>query len=1110
MKHQSQALIRMMFTLVALIGLHPITADAVNQKWQARIIDVAEQADMRLVDDYARIVESGVWDFKEGNLGAVRGWKGMTAPEIDNGWLHFKTHKGGELTFGDFYGTDPEQGELKIGMQWWQHAWPWIVRIHLRQNVQQSTWGLDAAYRRHGKVKTKSSTVEVTGTGKQMIEFEMPTAGRELVHALRLSTDAVNADMAIDWIEIVRPSMPKVFWTDFSVDGTPENARLVFSASGMAKIYVNGRLMGNVGGRHPLSRRLNRLDVSGVVRKGLNRVCVEMEGFTSHSRAARAGNQFFFLEGGVVTENGDVMKIATDGDWLAGQGENGCSNPEDIAFRNAKDLGKVAAEWFAAEGLDNNMYMANAPYIGPIIVKHEPSMHPFYTTGKDVRVGIRVIGRNKRYARARIHYSLSAWSAYKTDAQAIQLEEDVANDQDALNLGRLDPGVYALKIRLLEDGKELDHRLEEIVVIGSGNNSDLNAGAYTGQVSKKLVDSFKPGEKTDKKVLCGKHKQSSAFQARSKSGHVVNSLTQNVPGLSLPRGRLGWCSFELKTGELYKPHMLEIKYPLGQTANMIFVLSEESGYPNIHNLRRGEGVVRLSSGIYVSAAEDGHGSSRYIYWPNSEEASVTILNADTGLLSTGAINEANLYELGEELPTSRGTNNDLLIGPFVERIDRTTPRLFYAGPHGVKFSQDQVDGYYPGYYADWYKTIENLISYLKYSGQNTYYAGIYMYHGGWFPSQKFQGDATSGVNNLPLGWEGGAIELMARMFEENDLNLVLGVQFIGSRRLQELDNVTDLEVISGKRTVRFVNADGRQARTFQDGGFNFLTPEVENEVLELADEIGRKFLQFPAIKGITWMRTGKFPSQSGGGGATDSPLNTGYGDYTIQRYVTETGSVIPPFEGGRERFMQRRQWLLQNEREKWISWRTQKVYELDKKIHAKLMGYRSDIAYWHVFSLRQSPELIKAWGTSDKNIQEIIRTMGVDEGLYRAHENKPRLMILKDIGVDRMYLRSNRHRDLAGYAKDLYSDPGFFSLIRNHDVLVNVGFMVEANLVTDKQWGWKSLRIVGNSLPAESLLLEGIEKTSSQGIKAIAIGWSDVGHFCGYEQETRRFAGEQH
>ena len=1101
------------FGLLLVLSLDMGAAYAASA-WSAKVIYSQSDKPGQSIKGEVISLEQLAWDFNDDDLEGLSDWQGVTTPRVDGGKLKFRTKKDARLIWGDIDRKHPEYGELGIGSDWWQSAWPWAVRMRVRQNVPEATWKLEAAYMRHSHVRRDEKSVKVSGGAYQTIQFNMKTTGREDIHALSISIDAKGAEVEIDSIEVVRPSLPIAFWTDFNLVEKPVVGDIAIVASGKIDVYVNGIKLASHAARHPFSRRINRLVITDYLQTGQNKLCVEMEGYTSHSRVEKPGQQFFFMEGAVLDRSGNTQRVASGKSWNGVQVVDGCSRLHQVKSRPIKVLGRVADNWLALKGVTEDLRLGDVPYFGPLGLKFRDNEFPFYSENKDVVLDMNVIGASAKYAGSVVKYHINEWRQDRREKTKRITNGQLPADSRSINLGRLKPGTYELIVELWNGGRLVDQRLEELIIAGKIigqrriSGSDLKNG-----LQLKLVSSIDFSSKPPSEILCsaqGGNQKRLSEDIRDGSWRTYRS-DGGRETLMLPGGRHSWCSVKLEVERLYEPHLLEIRYPAKQDSNMIFVLSEESRFPRLHNLRNDAGVVRLNSGIHTDGSSSGVGVARYLYWPNRGSAALTIVNADTGPMSSGQIDRISLYEIENRLPAWQGRDpdrNNLLIGSFVERIDRTTPRMFYAGPLEAKFSRDQVDGYFPGYYSAWYQTIANLIEYMKFSGQNAYFAGVYMYYGGWFPSIQFQGNPTSGVDDLPLGWRGGALELMARMFEENDLDLILGVQFIGSRSLRQMDRVSDLDVINGEATLRFVNDAGRQVRGFQGLGYNFLIPEVERQMLDLAEEIADRFSRYPAIKGVTWMRLPEFPAADSNSTAYSTPLNVGYGDYTISRYVADTHSNLPKFGNNLStRFGKRKEWLMENERDAWLDWRSSKVWEMDNKLYKVFTRSRPDLKYWHIVSLRSYPELLGAWDAGHlDNAAAVYKTMGVDTSMYQDNPG-PRLMFLKDIGADRKYARNRSRRALSGPASDFYQDKHFASVTGYADILVNVGFMVETTLKAKKQWPWQRLRVVGNSIPVDAGgILSGLRSAPhALSGRAIAIGWSDAGHFSGYEQLLREF-----
>ena len=70
-------------------------------------------------------------------------------------------------------------------------------------------------------------------------------------------------------------------------------------------------------------------------------------------------------------------------------------------------------------------------------------------------------------------------------------------------------------------------------------------------------------------------------------------------------------------------------------------------------------------------------------------------------------------------------------------------------------------------------------------------------------------------------------------------------------------------------------------------------------------------------------------------------------------------------------------------------------------------------------------------------------------------------------------------------------------------IFLHIGFMIEPRLKTQQKWFWRHLNVVGYSVPAESKLYSVLPKGMKMNPRAVAIGWSDAGHFEGSEDDVR-------
>ena len=110
---------------------------------------------------------------------------------------------------------------------------------------------------------------------------------------------------------------------------------------------------------------------------------------------------------------------------------------------------------------------------------------------------------------------------------------------------------------------------------------------------------------------------------------------------------------------------------------------------------------------------------------------------------------------------------------------------------------------------------------MRFTGQNMYMAGLYMYNVAYYPSKFYEPLYGASVPSQDY------VELMGRMFAANDLKLILGVEFFDSHHLRALDRFTqkrdggwsphDNDGFAGGRP-EFPHVDGEDEKQFPSRG----------------------------------------------------------------------------------------------------------------------------------------------------------------------------------------------------------------------------------------------------------------------------------------------------
>ena len=169
-------------------------------------------------------------------------------------------------------------------------------------------------------------------------------------------------------------------------------------------------------------------------------------------------------------------------------------------------------------------------------------------------------------------------------------------------------------------------------------------------------------------------------------------------------------------------------------------------------------------------------------------------------------------------------------------------------------------------------------------------------------------------------------------------------------------------------------------------GLNFLHPDVEGDMLEVARQLAEAFKDVPSFLGINW--TAFF-----GGSwiptyrvSSKDPLGLGYGDFTIGLFEEDTGIKIPVQADDPERFEKRYQFLTTPDmRPRWLAWRADKLAGFFKKVSRVIKTIRPDLET--VAGCYTSVDHIKEWQHEGMPLQEYLGQWGWDPALFAGEQD---------------------------------------------------------------------------------------------------------------------------
>lgn len=355
-------------------------------------------------------------------------------------------------------------------------------------------------------------------------------------------------------------------------------------------------------------------------------------------------------------------------------------------------------------------------------------------------------------------------------------------------------------------------------------------------------------------------------------------------------------------------YVLEVDYPDDQPRTMeILAQPAATG-----------GGYELQSGVYCGdeyPLSNRMLTHRCVFWARSTDMAFLFMTAEEG--RPAAVAELRLHRVAGRLPNRLGTvpGGGRQIGIYYE-----DPALCYDfGGHESM--------------PHFAKTIDRLMEYMEWSGQNLFmYPGVW-YHGPLYPSRS-QHLAMS--RNHPPNFIG---YLLAR-FEKR------GLGFAPTLNVHNLSSLTHHQcteelLLSGNlpQSALMIYRDGMPNMGGWHGtppNFNPLHPEVRQAILAMIDEMLELYGESPAFRGVCFHLPMHVMLWFG-------HADAGYNDYCIEAFERETGIAIPVAANDPSRARLRAQWLEANAWEPWIAWRCRAIHGLYSEIAAHIAAKRPDL-----------------------------------------------------------------------------------------------------------------------------------------------------------------------
>lgn len=349
----------------------------------------------------------------------------------------------------------------------------------------------------------------------------------------------------------------------------------------------------------------------------------------------------------------------------------------------------------------------------------------------------------------------------------------------------------------------------------------------------------------------------------------------------------------------------------------------------------------------------------------------------------------HLFEMRCLADGKPGALSRIEISPVVGRLPKLAinkPATQSGRSFGV-FDEDQTFEIIFNFDRDRFKPLhlprmlDQVLDYLDYVGQDTLSFQLIRYD---YIRYDIPG-AIQSIHNLRSA--PGFMPLMLDLFAARDKKILGGIDLY---TLPE--SSLDPENNGQRKRDGYYQIDDEGKIIKPRVGYgrpNLFHPDAQQSFFRHVTEILRRYGNHNGFDGLNLWATSIFWSPEGG-----------FSDYTIDLFQRETGIVIPASSED-SRYAQRKAYLLGEQREAWLTWRTQKVAYLLAGLSHGMQAINPELKLYLSFTgiERLFPQ---GWENSlnSNNYEETMRLIGFDPNLLKDIPNLV-LMPVRDPNMNR-------------------------------------------------------------------------------------------------------------
>lgn len=988
------------------------------------------------------------------------------------------------LAWGNFEGKAPKAGYLPFGVayewqrndRWYAHTFsmtgPFGIYLRVRQSARESTWKVVTGPNPEiNEVKAGAApggfTAEfkVSGTDWQTIPLIYGDKVRDPkgkpATFLPFGSFAIypgdpGNQVEIAWVRVTDPGNHIFARRTVNLPAPARTARMTLG-SWDAEVYVNGR---RVSGRWvPYSSMGPRIiELAPFLKPGRN--VIALHALNNYAEVTTTG--------GITCADGTFVPLFSwlpmkqgKGKWVLdesvrhfslGSPHAGPWKSATLAFR-PEDTGRFMQpdyddrDWGELTALETSgSPMTATPYFGLLHVEppppekiisrgadlNRPRLHPIFSVREPVRLMIQALHTQPKHPAQRIAYVLMDQQTGKELARG-DLPLD-ASSSSVFERKGLPAGAYELRLRLEEDGRQVDERAFEFLVVGQiaqpvAEGDDILEGLKLKQVVD--IDCAAAPAADSYGAFLGWEGKGAPYEAKVVAA-PFGKFRETGPN------NADCFSYKVKIDNPRKPHILEVTYPDDRFRVHGFFYTETRMQDGLS-----VGVNRCSVAVMSGWPEPPSQTfkvARGLFWPVGTVGTVDVYTTrydNKFPACPAAAARIRIFEVDGEVPRAQVHDFPGQFKPLGMHTERGSYVLwpsYYAGRNNPGEASSHTLHERPDFYADWYSTTTNFVRGLRFHGLNFYIAGQHMYGGTNFPSVFNDNDNGSGGTAIQSqqDWAG----ILAAVMAENNCGFVSSFECINNSVIVGRGAPSAAQLARGMPTLVAVSAAGKAMP--YTAGITAITPlpswvhpDVQKMLLTEVDEVIDLYKEYPAWKGINFLlNTLCGPSY---GEVGEDPLAIGYEDVAMARFEKDTGLKCPVAADDPQRFPRRHAWVTGDAkvRAAWVQWRCDVLLALNRQIRDRIQAARPDCKLYlnMAYPYRHVGAEMGEAARDPETLRRYVMKWGWD---VRAYQKEPGIVVYTMALADgeKRLMMSGKASEV-GLARAQAMHPGYLGLFAN-------------------------------------------------------------------------------